>query len=89
MNPAVFTVISFPFLFGVMFGDIMHGSILLVFAIYLCLSKREKGTLAGSLGPTRWLLLFMGIFSTYCGFIYNDMTSLPVMLFNTCWTTKG
>ena len=45
-NPAVPAIVSFPFLFGVMFGDIMHGLILLVFSMYLCLSKREKGTLA-------------------------------------------
>lgn len=34
-NPAVFTIISFPFLFGVMFGDIAHGGMLLLFAIFL------------------------------------------------------
>lgn len=35
-NPAVFTVVSFPFLFGVMFGDIGHGLLLLVAAALLC-----------------------------------------------------
>jgi len=30
-NPAVFTTITFPFLFGVMFGDIAHG-----FLLFLC-----------------------------------------------------
>ena len=33
INPAVFYAITFPFFFGVMFGDIGHGS--LVFAIGL------------------------------------------------------
>jgi V-type H+-transporting ATPase subunit a len=27
-NPAVFSVVTFPFLFGVMFGDIGHGLIM-------------------------------------------------------------
>ena len=45
-NPAVPAIVSFPFLFGVMFGDIMHGALLLAFSLYLCMSKREKGTLA-------------------------------------------
>jgi len=34
-NPALFTMASFPFLFGVMYGDIGHGSILTMGAIFL------------------------------------------------------
>lgn len=34
-NPALFTCITFPFLYGVMFGDIFHGGLLLLFGIYL------------------------------------------------------
>ena len=35
-NPAVVSVITFPFLFGVMFGDIGHGLMLLVGAALVC-----------------------------------------------------
>lgn len=38
INPAYFAAVTFPFFFGVMFGDIMHGSILFVFSTYLCLA---------------------------------------------------
>jgi len=38
-NPSFFTVVTFPFLFGVMFGDIAHGSIFLAFGIYLIFWK--------------------------------------------------
>jgi len=75
VNPAVFTIVSFPFLFGVMFGDIMHGTLLFVFASYLCLSKREHGTLAAQLAPIRYLFLLMGVFAIFNGLIYNDFTS--------------
>lgn len=44
VNPAVFAIVTFPFLFGVMFGDIGHGSLLLLFGIILCLvSDKLKG----------------------------------------------
>lgn len=83
-NPAVPAVISFPFLFGVMFGDIMHGTMLLVFSIWLVNSKRESG-LGAALGEGRYIFLLMGIFSTFCGFVYNDLSSLPIMLSKSCW----
>ena len=35
INPAFFNAITFPFLFGVMFGDIAHGLTLLGFALIL------------------------------------------------------
>ena len=37
VNPTVFACVTFPFLFGVMFGDIGHGAILLSVGIFLCL----------------------------------------------------
>ena len=34
-NPGLFTIITFPFLYGVMYGDIAHGSILFLFGLFL------------------------------------------------------
>lgn len=85
-------MVSFPFLFGVMFGDIMHGTWLTLFASYICLfaDRSKKGTLANAIGPLRYLFLLMGIFSLYCGLIYNDFSSAPTMIMGrTCYTKVG
>ena len=87
INPGYFTIVTFPFLFGVMFGDIGHGFILLVFSIYLCLFNdkisKEKSMLKGILFA-RYFLLLMGFFAVYCGLLYNDFLSIPVY-FSSCY----
>ena len=40
INPTVFNMVTFPFLFGIMFGDIGHGGLLFLFGVFLCLGKR-------------------------------------------------
>ena len=41
INPAFYTTVTFPFLFGVMFGDIGHGSLLILFTLILvCFGQR-------------------------------------------------
>jgi V-type H+-transporting ATPase subunit a len=37
INPAVFTIVTFPFQFGVMFGDVGHGMVLLLLALGMLL----------------------------------------------------
>ena len=89
INPGYFTIITFPFLFGVMFGDIGHGGILLLFAIFLCLFNekiaKSKSILKEMLFA-RYFLLLMGFFSVYCGLLYNDFLSIPID-HGTCYDT--
>lgn len=64
----------------------MHGTILFIFASIICFSERTPGSLFGALGKVRYLLLCMGLFSCFCGFMYNDFTSIPLKLFgNSCF----
>jgi V-type H+-transporting ATPase subunit a len=91
INPAVFTNISFPFLFGVMFGDIGHGTILLIFASIICLGRDRFNNNPDMqlLVQGRYILLMMGIFALYMGLVYNDFMSLPLQLFGkSCFDQK-
>lgn len=87
VNPALFAIVTFPFLFGIMFGDVYHGAMLFTFSTILCFSERKPGTVFGVLGQARYLLLLMGFFSFFAGLIYNDFTSIPLKIFgDTCYT---
>lgn len=41
VNPGLFAIITFPFLFAVMFGDIGHGVIIFSAALYMILAERR------------------------------------------------
>ncbi|XP_074358588.1 V-type proton ATPase subunit a1-like isoform X1 [Apium graveolens] len=85
-NPAVYTVITFPFLFAVMSGDWGHGICLLVGALYLIareskLGSQKLGSFMEMLFGGRYVLLLMSMFSIYCGLIYNEFFSVPYHIF--------
>ena len=87
-NPGLFTIITFPFLFGVMFGDIGHGSLLLLLTIYIFYKKNSiynSDNFLKPLIPFRYFMLIMGIFSFFCGIIYNDFMGIPLSFFNSCY----
>lgn len=55
-NPAVYTIITFPFLFAVMFGDWGHGICLLLGALFLISRESKLGSQVCSL--FRHILVF-------------------------------
>ena len=85
-NPAVLTVITFPFLFAIMFGDIGHGALMLLFALWLVLSEKnlegkKLGDIGGMMFGGRYIILLMAIFSIYTGFLYNEFFSMVTTTF--------
>jgi len=83
-NPAIPTIVTFPFLFGVMYGDIFHGGFLFLFGIFLVFgtsyyySKNSRSEVASSIYGARYVLFLMGFFALYCGLIYNDCMSISI-----------
>ena len=93
-NPALFTAATFPFLFGVMYGDIGHGMFLLCAGLYLLYNekaneKAKLGEMAAGMHAGRYMITMMGFFAVYAGFIYNDMFSLGLNLFQSRYKFEG
>jgi V-type H+-transporting ATPase subunit a len=88
VNPSVFAIVTFPFLFGIMFGDIGHGTALCLIGALMCIFnepiKRSAPALAGAL-KGRYLFLLMGFFAAFCGLMYNDFMAIPLYLFDSCY----
>ncbi|TGZ84979.1 V0/A0 complex, 116-kDa subunit of ATPase [Ascodesmis nigricans] len=90
VNPGLATIVTFPFLFAVMFGDIGHGFLMaLAAAAMIYYEKNLIGKKVQELFDMaffgRYIMLLMGVFSIYTGFIYNDIFSKPVTLFESAW----
>ncbi|KAF8978218.1 H(+)-transporting V0 sector ATPase subunit a [Entomortierella lignicola] len=89
VNPGLFTIISFPFLFAVMFGDVGHGILVLLLGIYLVLNERKLASIDsemfGMVYGGRYIILLMGAFSIFTGMMYNDIFSRALPFFQSGW----
>ncbi|KAG6332183.1 hypothetical protein ID866_6906 [Astraeus odoratus] len=90
VNPGLFAIITFPFLFAIMFGDIGHGFIILFAAIYMIINEKKwaKADLGELVGPFffgRYIILLMGLFSLYTGLMYNDIFSKALHFWQSGW----
>lgn len=90
INPAVFAIVTFPFLFGVMFGDVGHGLLLLLVGLGICMASGKLKQSPGNEGilAMRYLLLMMGFFAMFNGLMYNEFFALPMQLWgDSCYST--
>ncbi|KAJ3588158.1 hypothetical protein NHX12_011752 [Muraenolepis orangiensis] len=91
VNPALYTIITFPFLFAVMFGDIGHGLLMVLLALYLVLEEKDpklnnsSNEIFRMVFGGRYLILLMGLFSMYTGAVYNECFSRGVSPFASGW----
>uniref|UniRef100_A0A8C7WR84 V-type proton ATPase subunit a n=1 Tax=Oryzias sinensis TaxID=183150 RepID=A0A8C7WR84_9TELE len=94
INPAPYTIITFPFLFAVMFGDLGHGALMTSAALYLVLresrlmAQKNDNEIFTMVFAGRYIILLMGIFSMYTGLIYNDCFSKALNIFGSGWSVR-
>ena len=92
-NPALFTAATFPFLFGVMYGDIGHSCCVLIAGLFLVFGgqslARSGSEMMRGLYKARYMISLMGFFGVYMGFIYNDIFSMPLNLFGSSYKWNG
>lgn len=90
VNPAFFTLATFPFLFGMMFGDIGHGVLVLIFSAWMVIWEQKLSTWKiGEIWTIffggRYIILLMSFFSIYAGFMYNDCFGKSINIFGSSW----
>ncbi|CAJ0931186.1 unnamed protein product, partial [Mesorhabditis belari] len=91
LNPAPYTIITFPFLFSCMFGDLGHGILMALSGLWLVV--REKALIARNIKDEiftmffggRYIILLMGLFSIHAGILYNDVFAKSFNIFGTSW----
>ncbi|KAI1007411.1 V-type proton ATPase subunit a [Podosphaera aphanis] len=89
VNPGLPTIVTFPFLFAVMFGDMGHGFLMFCAAAAMIYwekpLKKVRDELFSMAYYGRYIMLMMGIFSMYTGLIYNDVFSKSLTIFPSSW----
>ncbi|KAI1269975.1 V-type ATPase, V0 complex, 116kDa subunit family [Xylariaceae sp. FL1019] len=92
VNPALPAIVTFPFLFAVMFGDLGHAIIMLLAALAMIYWERPLKKVSFELFAMiyygRYIALVMAVFSIYTGLIYNDVFSKSLTLFESQWQWK-
>lgn len=89
VNPGLPTIVTFPFLFAVMFGDTGHGFLMVCAAAAMIYwekkLKKVRDELFAMAFYGRYIMLMMGVFSMYTGLIYNDVFSKSLSIFPSAW----
>jgi len=90
VNQGLPAIVTFPFLFAVMFGDLGHGFLMFSAAVAMIyfeksMKRAQLNELVQMAFAGRYVALLMGLFSMYTGLIYNDAFSKSCHFFPSMW----
>ncbi|KAI0843704.1 V0/A0 complex, 116-kDa subunit of ATPase [Hypoxylon sp. FL0890] len=89
VNPALPAIVTFPFLFAVMFGDFGHAFIMFCASLAMIYwekpLKKVTFELFAMIYYGRYIALVMATFSLFTGLIYNDVFSKTFTFFESAW----
>ena len=90
VNQGLSAIVTFPFLFAVMFGDLGHGFLMFCAAVAMIAFERRLGRgkldeLVSMAFTGRYVILMMGLYSMFTGLMYNDIFSRSMELFESTW----
>jgi len=77
LNPTLLLLLTFPLIFGAMFGDVGHGLILAIAGLVLMLKKIKKLERLASLGS---VVLLCGISAIVFGFLFGSIFGMEDVL---------
>lgn len=87
VNPSIYSIVTLPFLYGVMYGDYGHGILMTLLGIVMCIahSRSPKHPSTEGMFMLRYFILTCGIFSIWNGLIYNEFFAVYNDWFGTCY----
>jgi len=68
-----------------MYGDVGHGGLLLCAGIWLVMKGEMFRFSAPAIFGARYMVMSLGIFATFAGFLYNDFFSIGLPIFESRW----
>jgi V/A-type H+-transporting ATPase subunit I len=80
IDPTLFVAVTFLFMFGMMFGDVGHGLVLITLGLLIA---RAKSTYR--IRSAGWLMLAAGCSSIIFGFMYGSFFGYEGVLINPLW----